>query len=326
MFFAGLAEEPEKLQQTLDDYIEEGEQCLRESELLGNVEFDGDWDVDGVIEQLGQESYRPEFWAVRLIAFSLMAKGACDRKEVAEAAWTAHRAGLVHCMFIYLNSSMDDLLWRGYRTFGLADLEAAVDFWESAEKGKSEPFWQEALKKFSFVISQIFAVPTVVIDDQPYIGGKGLENTGGNVADFLVKNPLTGALGIVEIKKPSTELLGKKVYRGGIHAPLTELVGAVSQAIAYRDSLVKEYYQLVKGTANDFPYDPLCVVIAGTTAQLDTPERRRSFELFRRGLKDVHIVTFDELFEQAKALVDLVKAHPEVQRVQMSVVKSEGGG
>lgn len=326
MFFAGLAREPEGLEQTLDGYIEEGEQCLRESKLLDKIDFDVDWDVDGVIELLGQESYRPEFWAVRLIAFSLMAKGASERKEVADAAWTAHRAALLHCMLTYLNSSMDDLLWRGYRTFGLADLEAAVDFWKSTEKDKPEPFWQEALKKFSFVISQVFAVPMVVIDDQPYVGGKGLENTGGNVADFLVKNPLTGALGIIEIKKPSTELLGKKVYRGGVHAPLTELVGAVSQAIAYRDSLVKEYYQLVKGAAKDFPYDPLCVVIAGSTAQLDTDEKRRSFELFRRGLKDVHILTFDELFEQAKALVDLVKSHPEVQPVPMSVVKSEGGG
>jgi hypothetical protein len=52
MFFAGLANEPEGLEQTLDGYIEEGEQCLRESELLDRIDFDVDWDVDGVIELL----------------------------------------------------------------------------------------------------------------------------------------------------------------------------------------------------------------------------------------------------------------------------------
>lgn len=76
----------------------------------------------------------------------------------------------------------------------------------------------------------------------------------------------------------------------------------------HRDTLSKEFYGLAKGKAEYFPYDPLC--IAGHTDQLDEDLKRKSFELFRRGLKDVQVVTFDEVFGQAKALLELVRRYP----------------
>jgi len=46
------------------------------------------------------------------------------------------------------------------------------------------------------------------------------------------------------------------------------------------------------------------------TDQFDDDPKRKSFELFRRGLKDVQVVTFDEVFGQAKALLELVRRYP----------------
>jgi hypothetical protein len=163
----------------------------------------------------------------------------------------------------------------------------------------------------SFVLSQLFAAPTLVIQGQAYVGGKGVDNREGQVTDFLAKNALTGAVALVQIKKPNnTSLLGR-AYRNGVVAPSAELVGAVAQAEGNRDTLVKEFYVQTKGQANFFPYDPLCIVIAGHTDQLNSEERRRSFELFRRGLNDVRVATFDEVFGQARALLDLVQRYPE---------------
>ena len=50
-------------------------------------------------------------------------------------------------------------------------------------------------------------------------------------------------------------------------------------------------------------FDPPLFVIAGSWARLDSPTKRRSFELFRNGLSNVQLVTFDELFDKMRAMV-----------------------
>jgi hypothetical protein len=39
---------------------------------------------------------------------------------------------------------------------------------------------------------------------------------------------------------------------------------------------------------------------------LDTPDKRKSFELYREHLAGVRLVTYDEIFEQLKALRDFL--------------------
>ena len=53
-------------------------------------------------------------------------------------------------------------------------------------------------------------------------------------------------------------------------------------------------------------FDPKCVLIVGNSeAELRRDIERRSFELFRTGLKDVEIVTYDELFRKIEVLARL---------------------
>ena len=48
------------------------------------------------------------------------------------------------------------------------------------------------------------------------------------------------------------------------------------------------------------------MVVAGdATTELDTEAKRRSFELYRSSLKDLEIVTYDELFKKAEVLATL---------------------
>jgi hypothetical protein len=55
--------------------------------------------------------------------------------------------------------------------------------------------------------------------------------------------------------------------------------------------------------------EPHAVVIIGdATRQLDTKARRRSFEQFRAELRNVRLVTFDELFDKLNALIVLLGA------------------
>jgi hypothetical protein len=143
-----------------------------------------------------------------------------------------------------------------------------------------------------------------IVSGKAYVGGKAIDNTGGSVVDFVVKNQLTSNVALVEIKTPTTSLLGSE-YRNGIYNISPEMSGAVVQALGYRESLLKNWWSL---GSHDHCFEPRCVVIAGCIGSMKScPERLRSFELFRSSLSHVSIVCFDEVFEKARRLVELLE-------------------
>jgi Domain of unknown function (DUF4263) len=308
LFAQGAAESSDRINESLDAYIEAADAALEASDLLSDLDLDSEPGMDAAIERVGDDSQKPEFWAMRVGAFSVRAKHAISAGDSAVGSWASQQAGLCWCVFQFIEH-MVDLMWRGYRTFGVDELEAAIRFWEDADKGQVEEFWQAGLSKHSFVLSQLFAAPTIVIEEKPYVGGKEVGNLGGSLADFLLQNARTEAVTLVEIKRPATPLLGEE-YRSRIFAPSTELAGAVAQAQRQRDLLLKQFNSLTEGKADFWPYDPLAVIIIGDTSMIETEDQRRSFELFRRGLKDIQVVTFDEVFGQARALLELIRKQP----------------
>ena len=191
---------------------------------------------------------------------------------------------------------------------GLSSLKNALAIWKDNEANPAEEFWQTTLSQNSFVLSQIFSYPVVVLNNKAYVGGKGINNSGGNVVDFLCATDMTQNAILVEIKTPKTNILGKQ-YRGDIYNTSTDLSGAAMQASNYKDSLVKEYDSLSRRSAISFEaFNPPCLVIIGNAgAELIDTKRRKSFELYRNQLKDVQIITFDELFRKVEILISLLE-------------------
>jgi len=191
---------------------------------------------------------------------------------------------------------------------GVATMKRALKQWVDNRRNDDEEFWQGTLTQSAFVIEQIFHVPIVIIKSKAYVGGKSVLNTGGKVVDFLVKNRVTNAVALVEIKTPMTPLLGSE-YRDGIYNPSTELNGAVMQVLSYRDSLTEERRKLLQNDAVQAScFDPACLVILGhARRELVDENRKRSFELYRRQLSDVTILTFDELYVRTRRLVELLE-------------------
>ena len=148
----------------------------------------------------------------------------------------------------------------------------------------------------------------MIVGTKAYVGGKAIDNKGGKVVDFLVKNNITDTLAIIEIKTPVTNLLGA-IYRNGVHNTSKDLSGAVQQVLAYRDSLSRERDSLLnKGTLSAEILDPNCIVIIGhARKELVSSEMKKSFELFRQQLKDVEIVTYDEMFYRTSRLVTVLE-------------------
>ncbi len=99
------------------------------------------------------------------------------------------RAALSNSM-LYFVTSLEELAWRGYRTFGIAELEAALKLWEQSSGQEDEEFWQSALSEHSFVLSQLFSAPAIVIEEQPYVGGKEIDTREGVSPIFLFRTPL----------------------------------------------------------------------------------------------------------------------------------------
>ncbi len=184
-------------------------------------------------------------------------------------------------------------------------LKEGLEAWRDHRSEAKEEFWQELISSRSFLLEQLFSWPCTVISDKAYVGGKTVDNTGGNIVDFLVRNKLTASAALVEIKTPMTALTGND-YRHGIPSISKELSGAVIQILSYRSSLTETYKNMRESPSEYEVFEPPCAIVIGNTKELDTSSKRRSFELFRRQLRGVEIIAFDELFARVEHLMLLI--------------------
>jgi hypothetical protein len=191
---------------------------------------------------------------------------------------------------------------------GLSGLKTALTAWQNNKENDSEEFWHSFLSKNSFMFAQLFSFPVIVLKDKAYVGGKSIGNTGGNIVDFLCANHLTRNVALIEIKTPKTKLLGSK-YRGDTYNISNDLSGSVVQVTNYKNSLLQNHLSLSSHEEEKFEaFDPKCIVIIGNVhSELTEKKQRKSLELFRMGLKEVQVITYDELFSKVKFLVDLLE-------------------
>lgn len=189
----------------------------------------------------------------------------------------------------------------------LGALREGLAIWQSHAANGDESFWQATLAERSFLLEQLFAWPCTVIKDRAYVGGKTVHNVGGHIVDFLMANHLTTSAALVEIKTPMTKLTGAD-YRDGVPNITGELAGSVIQLITYKASLTEHHRSIRDGNDEFSIFDPPCILIIGNCATLQTDEARRTFELFRRQLSGVQVVTFDELFARVERLIVLLGA------------------
>jgi hypothetical protein len=121
----------------------------------------------------------------------------------------------------------------------------------------------------------------------------------------LVKRALTGNCVVVEIKTPKTPLLARR-YRN-VYSISQDISGATVQVQNYIHGLVGEETKLLSQFSNTHATRPRGIVLAGHAVELNAPDKRHSFELYRNSLEGVQLLTFDEFFHKAQMLVDLLR-------------------
>lgn len=188
---------------------------------------------------------------------------------------------------------------------GLKRVEALMR--ENLDNGKEEFWQQKVFNENQWVLAQIFSCPCTIYAQKAFVGGKSLDNKGGNVCDFIYRNKMTQNVALIEIKTPCTEIVGKP-YRETYSMSL-DMSGAVNQVLSYRDELQKNFSTLTRdleGADTVRAFSPKCVVVIGKISTLNA-KQQKAFELYRNSFNNLTIITFDELHQKICDLMSVFK-------------------
>ena len=179
-----------------------------------------------------------------------------------------------------------------------------------SEKDWKEGDWEEFFTENRWIFGHGLDYRfTSELQEQPYFGGKTVDGSGGQRGDFLCATlAATRFTVIVELKTPQAELVGRSEYRTGVHKLGDELAGGVCQLQSNCCTWETKGAQNLDNQAlleEAKTWRPKGVLVIGTIESLDTPDKQRTFELFRRGLHNLDVITFDELLERARLLLVL---------------------
>lgn len=211
----------------------------------------------------------------------------------------------------------EDVVALAYRR---KQLKAFYDMLDAAQD-ISENTWQEFFERnqwiFGYGLSYIFTTGLDGRNLQQTIRGSSVTAT-GKVPDGIMKTrAAVSALCLVEIKKSNTGLLKENEYRRGTWAPSAELSGAVAQCQETLRAATKEldtYHRFSDEQGNPtgeelMAVQPRSFLVVGSLGQFKTGKgvnasRYQAFEGFRRNLRQPEILTFDELYERARFIVE----------------------
>lgn len=143
--------------------------------------------------------------------------------------------------------------------------------------------------------------------------GTEADGSGQVNGDFLIGDKKFTTF--VELKKPNTQLFRNSTSRSGVWKLSADLMGAKSQILEQKASgqikIEKDTIHDDKGNEiKQKSYDSKVILIIGHWDQikddidLTRKTKAKTFELFRRDSRNIEIITYDELYDRAKYIVD----------------------
>jgi hypothetical protein len=203
----------------------------------------------------------------------------------------------------------------------LRDPEYFKEEEDNASRTGAEVVWQKFFEENQWIFGgALFLTSAGAIDSgklERIVAGASVAGPGKRTDGLLRTRGRIGALCFVEIKGHTTPLLKYKPYRPGVWAPSEEVVGAISQVqrtIQLAERTIEKSLRPTDSEGNPSESDaylirPRSVIVCGNLEEFVTPhgvneDKYSSFELFRRHLQGPEIVTYDELLERAKLMVE----------------------
>lgn len=224
-----------------------------------------------------------------------------------------------------------DVANLGYRRVQLEYFEKLLvddSFFENQKKQlgsnkRDEDVWQCFFEKntwiFGYGLSYFFNAPIEGERLEQVVRGYDFSASGKRVDALLKTQGLVSALSFGEIKTHKANLI-KPVntsYRSECWKISDELSGGIAQIqktvqISLQNILSKTEIKNDDGSLTGeqmFLYQPKAFLVIGSLAEFQgeygvNEEKYSSFQIFRRSMNNPEIITFDELYERAKYIVD----------------------
>jgi Domain of unknown function (DUF4263) len=233
-------------------------------------------------------------------------------------------------LFLQLAQQEDitrDLVAVGYRRKQLQRFESLLhdaDYFVSEQERlqcRPEDVWQDFFEAntwiFGYGLSYQFLSKLDERKLEQIVRGRDLKAAGKRSDALMKTRGIISSLCFVEIKRHDTPLLGAAQYRPDVWPPSAELAGGVSQVQATIQAAIESLgHKLVPSDDMGDPtgevlfnIEPRSCLVVGSLEQFQTARgtnvpKFRSFELYRRHTWRPEIITFDELLQRARFIVD----------------------
>jgi hypothetical protein len=245
-----------------------------------------------------------------------------DRKVLIERLLAENHADEVWEELVSLNP---DLATRLSLARVQANRTTALEIFQHnlEENNSDEAFWQKFFATNDWIFGYGLNYQFLhLLKDQPDYGGKNYTGPGSQKGDFILTTSANARFTVlVEIKTPKTPLLSyekktpRKVInpRNDVWLLSSDLLGAISQIQVNSrtwsvDSQRAENVRDLE-PKGIYTVEPKGILVIGNTKELQAAESIIScFESYRPNILNPEVITFDELFERAKFIVN-VKSH-----------------
>ncbi len=153
-----------------------------------------------------------------------------------------------------------------------------------------------------------------ILQKEAHVTGSDVAGKDSVINDFLLGCSKFTVL--VELKKHDTPLFGKDKNRSNSWTLSDDLISGLSQILEQKASWQISAETNPSGNFDDQgnpikqkTIDPKSILVIGSTKQFDGDEKEKqikakTFELFRRDSRNIEILTYDELYERAKFIVE----------------------
>ncbi|MED3269581.1 Shedu anti-phage system protein SduA domain-containing protein [Bacillus thuringiensis] len=191
---------------------------------------------------------------------------------------------------------------------------------EVSNNNSLEGVWQKFFEKntwiFGYGLNYIFNSPLDNKKLEQVISGNNFNQSGKRIDTLMKTRGLINSMCFVEIKTHKTPLLDRQ-YRNECWEISRELSGAIAQIQRYKYKALKDISSktIIKAKNGDptgeviFNYSPRLVLVIGNLNEFITgnginEDKLSSFEMFRKSIEGIDIITFDELYERAKYIIE----------------------
>lgn len=261
------------------------------------------WDLMSYFQQMSELDVPTEKFSLiaaedRQFVNAVLQRGPATAKQIIKA---------VSQGVSFSEADINELLQRKKR---LAEFKTALD-----KQAGDEDWWQNFFEDNKWIFG--YGLDYVILrveQAQAHVLGASVTGKDAQKADFLTSSGPSKFTVLVEIKTPQTPLLrGKEPIRSRAWGLNTELTDALAQINANVESWGNigqdspENKQFMEDKKLRRTVKPKGIVVVGMLNTLEQDQTKLdTFELFRKGIHGVEIITFDELHDRARYIVERV--------------------